>query len=160
MTQQRTARMPRHDRKKNKKPTVAYLHVKFHDNPSLKAFGISDYQKGLNTVERNILKKNKGKWKYAYLKQKDTPNVFYYYHPATGTERLDKDKYNKQAKLYSIYIVPTTAYKRKYNTQKGTSKLIKGLDQVAQHYNKDVLKILIYENGKHINTFENGKFLK
>lgn len=149
--------------KKKKKttstPPVAYLQVKFKDNENPKAFHIYNFGLGLDKIE-NYLKTVRGKWDWALLRQAKTNNIFYYYHPNTGTKRLDQKAYKKQLEFFMLYIIPTSKYKNRHGSQKGISKRVQNLDEVPAYMNKDVLRINVYQRGELINCYERGKFQK
>ena len=144
--------------KKDSKPPVAYLQIKFSNNHNPKGFRIYNFKAGLKKIER-YLKSVKGKWQWALLRQISTNNIFYYYHPKTGTERLDQKAYAKLLEYYSLYIIPTSRYKRQHGSLKGMTEKVRSLDEVGKFWNKDVLRIDIYQQGKLINRFMDGKFL-
>lgn len=139
--------------------TVAYLQVKFKDNENPKAFKITNIQAALNRVE-GLLPSWAGRWEWAVLRLYKSNIIYHYYHPNKGRRRLTKEQYYKELEVFSLYIVPTSAWKRKNNLNKGFSVTVKTLDEVPSHDNPDVLRILIYQKGEQINTYEKGKFLK
>jgi hypothetical protein len=94
------------------------------------------------------------------LREAGSNAVYHYYHPNTGIERLDKDRYKEQLTAYSLYIIHSSSYKRKMGITKGKSQRIYDLEQIHQYWDKDVLRIDIYVKGKKIKSYENGRFLK
>lgn len=158
----KTAMAKRPKIKKESKPAVAMFLVSFIDNPdNLFPMKVFNYKRCLPRLER-YLESVKGKWKYALLKEANTGTVLSYYHPKNGANPLDKEAYTKLTKKnsYSLYIIPTAAYKRKVGNHKGTTQKVSSLDKVASYYNENVLRIDVYQNGSKINSFVNGKFLK
>lgn len=147
--------------KKSSQPVIAKFLVCWNDNPDnmfpMKVFSL---KKCIPRIER-YLDSKKGLWKYCLLKDESTGTILSYYHPSNGSKALDQETYKKlnQKNSYSLYIIPTAAYKRRTGSQKGITKRVYHLDDVEQYYNKDVSKIDIYQKGKKINSF-NGKFLK
>jgi ABC-type bacteriocin/lantibiotic exporter with double-glycine peptidase domain len=116
-------------------------------------------EKDLKSVEKYLLKHVRA-WKWASLKDISTKGVYHYYHPNTGIQRLSLEAYKEQFTAYSLYIIPTSSYKRKTGTTKGKSQRIYDLEQIDQYWTKDVLRIDVYVEGKKINSYENGRFLK
>lgn len=141
--------------KKNK----AYLQIRFKNNPNPKGFKTDNLGKGLTRLEQ-YLQTVQGKWDWALLRQANTGNIIYYYHPNTGTQRLDLDGYKEQLTCYSLYIIPTLAYKKQHDNVKGISKRVYSLENIEQYWNQHVLRIDIYQDGKLVNQYERGKFLK
>jgi ABC-type bacteriocin/lantibiotic exporter with double-glycine peptidase domain len=137
---------------------IAYVHINFKDNANYKSMKIEN-EKDLKSVEKYLLKHLRA-WKWASLKDINTKAVYHYYHPTTGVERLNLETYKEQFTAYSLYIIPTSSYKRKMGIIKGKSQRIYDLDQIHQYWNKDVLRIDVYVEGKKINSYENGRFLK
>jgi len=142
-----------------KAASVAYLQVKFKDNDNPKGFKIKDFKKELNKVEQ-YLNGQKNRWSWAILREIESKAIYHYYHPNTGIERLDLDTYKEQFTAYSLYIIPTSSYKRKTGVEKGSSQHIYDLEQIHQYWTKDVLRIDVYVEGKKIKSYENGRFLK
>ena len=142
-----------------KAASVAYLQVKFKDNDNPKGFKIKDFKKELNKVEQ-YLNGQKNRWSWAILREIESNAIYHYYHPNTGIERLDLDTYKEQFTAYSLYIIPTSSYKRKTGIEKGSSQRIYDLEQIHQYWTKDVLRIDVYVEGKKIKSYENGRFLK
>lgn len=144
-------------KRKYKAPSVAYLQIKFKNNSKPNGFKISDFGKDLKKIER-YLASVEGKWSWAVLKQVKTGNIYHYYHPKTGLQRLDLKDYKKQLTSYSLYIIPTQQYKNRHGSQKGISKRVYDLNEVTKYWNKDVLRIDIYQEKKLINRYQ-GRFL-
>ena len=142
-----------------KAASVAYLQVKFKDNENPKGFKIKNFSKELNKVEQ-YLNGQKNTWSWAILREIGSNAIYHYYHPNTGIQRLDKDSYKEQFTAYSLYIIPTSSYKLKTGITKGKSQRIYDLDNIHQHWTKDVLRIDVYVDGKKINSYENGRLLK
>jgi ABC-type bacteriocin/lantibiotic exporter with double-glycine peptidase domain len=137
---------------------IAFVHINFKDNPNYKSMKIEN-EKDLKSVEKYLLKHRQA-WKWASLKDISTKAVYHYYHPDTGVDRLDLETYKKQFTAYSLYIIPTSSYKRKTGITKGSSQRIYDLDLIHQYWTKDVLRIDVYVEGKKVNSYENGRFLK
>jgi len=116
-------------------------------------------EKELKSVEKYLMKHIRA-WSYAALKQIDTNAVIHYYHPNTGVDHLNKEIYKEQFTAYSLYIIPTSSYKRKTGLTKGKSQRIYDLESIHKYWTKDVLRIDVYVEGKKINSYENGRFLK
>jgi hypothetical protein len=144
-------------KQKRVKNFVAFVHVKFKNNPNYKAMKIEN-EKDLKSVEKYLLN-NVRAWKWASLKDISTKGVYHYYHPNTGVQRLSLEAYKEQFTAYSLYIIHTSSYKRRTGKMKGDSQRIYDLDQIHQYWNKDVLRIDIYVEGKKINSYENGRLL-
>lgn len=140
---------------------VSYVHIKFKNRDNWQPMYIheSTEEKELKSIEKYLMK-HQNAWKYAALKEFGTNAVIHYYHPNMGVEHLDLERYKEQFTAYSLYIVHTSSYKRRTGKMKGDSQRIYDLDQIDKYWNKDVLRILVYVNGKKINTYENGRFLK
>lgn len=145
-------------KQKRVKSFIAYVHVNFKNNSNYKSMKIEN-EKDLKSVEKYLLKHVRA-WKWASLKDLSTKAVYHYYHPNTGIQRLDLATYKEQFTAYSLYIIPTSSYKRKTGITKGKSQRIYDLEQIHQYWNKDVLRIDVYVEGKKINSYENGRFLK
>jgi hypothetical protein len=137
---------------------VAFVHINFKDNPNYKSMKIEN-EKDLKSVEKYLLKHRQA-WKWASLKDIHTKAVYHYYHPDTGVDRLDLKTYKEQFTAYSLYIIPTSSYKRKTGITKGSSQRIYDLEQIDKYWTKDVLRIDVYVEGKKVNSYENGRFLK
>lgn len=150
--------------KKPKVEPVAFLQVKFKNRQDLKAFYINDLNESLRRIEINILFKNEGKWDWAVIRMSLSKQIYHYYHPSSGKVRLTRDQYIRkiQKDTFDIYVIPTKEWKHRTGNQKGISyKGLKDLEEVKQYFNKDVLKILVYnKDGKVINEFDGHKFLK
>lgn len=140
---------------------VSYVHIKFKNRDNWQPMYIEKgkEEKELKSIEKYLMK-HQNAWKYAALKEINTNAVIHYYHPNTGVEHLDLENYKKQFTAYSLYIIYTSSYKRRTGKMKGDSQRIYDLDQIDKYWNKDVLRILVYVNGKKIKTYENGRFLK
>ena len=101
-------------KQKRVKNFVAYVHVKFKNNPNYKAMKIEN-EKDLKSVEKYLLK-NVRAWKWASLKDISTKSVYHYYHPNTGVQRLSLEAYKEQFTAYSLSVsythltLPTTPY--------------------------------------------------
>lgn len=164
MSSSTTARNKMSKRRKTKKvsePVIAKFLVKFNNNPDnmfpMKVFNL---KKCVPRIER-WLKGTGDTWKYALLKDNEGM-ILSYYHPSNGTNPIDQETYTKLFKKesFSLYIIPSRSYKRKYDNPKPKSIRVGSLDDVAALYNKDdVLRIDIYQKGKLINSF-NGEFKK
>lgn len=139
--------------------SVAYLQVKFKNNSNPKGFKIKNFEKDLNRIE-NYLKGQKNRWSWALLREIGSNAIYHYYHPNTDIQRLDLEAYKEELTAYSLYIIPTSAYKLRTGISKGTSQRIYDLEQIHNYWNKDVLRIDIYVEGKKINSYEKGLFLK
>jgi hypothetical protein len=142
-----------------KAASVAYLQVKFKDNDNQKGFKIKNFDKELNKVEQ-YLDGQKNRWSWAMLREVGSNAIYHYYHPNTGIDRLDLDTYKEQFTAYSLYIIPTSSYKRKTGITKGSSQRIYDLEQIDKYWTKDVLRIDVYVEGKKVNSYENGRLLK
>ncbi|WMX17101.1 hypothetical protein [Aureispira sp. CCB-E] len=136
---------------------IAYVHIRWKNQTNNKAMKIEN-EKQLKSVEKYLVK-YRHSWKWASLKTLHTNKVIHYYHPKTGVERLDLKTYKAQFTAYSLYIIPTSSYKRKTGIEKGISQRIYDLEQIHQYWTKDVLRIDVYLEGKKINSYENGRFL-
>lgn len=139
---------------------VAYVHIKFKNRDNWQPMYIheSTEEKELKSIEKYLMK-HQNAWKYAALKEFGTNAVIHYYHPNTGVEHLNLESYKEQFTDYSLYIIYTSSYKRKTGKTKGDSQRIYDLDQIHKYWNKDVLRIDIYVEGKKINSYENGRLL-
>lgn len=143
-------------RKKVKLQSVAYLKVKWKDNPEPKAFKMSDLQKSLVRVEREILTKNNNRWSWAILYTRNN-EIIHYYHPTSGTAAISKDEYSnklKKSRTLSGYIIYNTAWRRK-NPNKKSARTVRLNDpkEVTEFFNEDVLRIDIYQDGKKIDSY-------
>ncbi|MGH1339272.1 MAG: hypothetical protein ACRBFS_24350 [Aureispira sp.] len=144
--------------------TNPYLQIHWKNrDPSI--YGLKDGEKELKRLER-FLDKKMGYWKFACVINPALPranNIEHYYHDSQGPrQRLNKETYTalvKKEKI-SIYIIPTAAEKRRKNSNRGISKKVNNLDEVADHYNTRVELIYVYDaTGAISHLYRNGKLL-
>jgi hypothetical protein len=146
--------------KKVSEPVIAKFLVKFNNNPNMFTMKVFNLNKCVPRIER-WLKGTGDTWKYALLKDQ-AGMILSYYHPSNGTNAIDKETYTKLFKKesFTLYIIPSKAYKRANDNPKPVSKRVYSLDDVSAFYKKeDVLRIDVYQKGKVINSF-NGQFKK
>jgi ABC-type bacteriocin/lantibiotic exporter with double-glycine peptidase domain len=153
-----TASIKTKPKAKVQKNYIGYVHILFKNRTNYQPMKYEN-EKQLKSIEKYLMK-HIHSWKWATLREIGTNAILAYYHPSTGVEHLDLETYKKQFTAYSLYIIPTSAYKRKTGIMKGKSQRIYDLDQIHQYWTKDVLRIDVYVEGKQINSYENGRFLK
>ena len=140
------------------KKYLGYVHILFKDRTNYQTMKFEN-EKQLKSIEK-YLTKHRHSWKWATLREIGSNTILAYYHPKTGVERLNLKSYKAQFTAYSLYIIPTSSYKRRTGIEKGISQRIYDLEQIHQYWTKDVLRIDVYVEGKKINSYENGRFLK
>ena len=149
---------------KLKVDSLSYLLLKTSSNPTpLKRYSL-DYRTpqnpdlGVNRLERVFLKGKGFEWAVLYDNRNN--KIQAYYHPKKQDEQLDKEEFLKllgKVKL-KLYIIYSAAYKLKTGRKKGLTMPIEQLDEIPQYWNKDVERIMVYQNGKHTQNFIKGQF--
>jgi hypothetical protein len=144
--------------------SLTYLAVKYpNQTDAYKRYSMdhktpNNPQRGVSRLERVFLQQKNFEW--AVLYDNKTRKIIAYYHPTTGTEQLDKEKYYKALGKASIklYLIYNSAYKLRTGRTKGLSMPIESLEDVAQYWNQDIERIMVYQNGKHTHNFIKGQF--
>lgn len=133
------------------------LIVKYKNNNNTNPFkNRGDQEARLKKFEQ-MLDKNVGLWEYALFYRNG--QLLHYYHPATGTERLSKQQYLEQLHKSNVnlYIVFKISYRLATGSDQGKTIPNSSIDQMPHYYNKNVLKIIAYQNNKPIATYQAGK---
>lgn len=146
--------------------SLSYLMVKYPTNQqpfkrySMDSKTRNDAQLGIDRLERVFLRGKNYEW--AVLYDNKTKKVQHYYHPTRNTQQLDKQDYFKALGKASLklYIIYNAAYKLRTGRTKGLSMPLKDLSEVAQYWNADIERIMIYKNGQHTQNFIKGQFFK
>jgi hypothetical protein len=154
------------DKFKLGRDSLTYLAVKYpNQKDAFKRYSMdhktpNNPQRGVSRLERVFLQQKHFEW--AVLYDNKTGKIIAYYHPTTGTEQLDKETYYKALGKASLklYLIYNSAYKRRTGRTKGLSMPIESLKDVAQYWNQDVERIMVYQNGKHTQNFIKGQFFK
>ena len=146
--------------------SLTYLAIKYpHQKDAFKRYSMdhktpNNPQRGINRLERVFLQQKPFEW--AVLYDNKTGKILAYYHPTTGTEQLDKTRYYKALGRSSLklYLIYTAAYRRRTGRTKGLSISIDSIEEVAQYWNQDVERIMVYQNGQHTHNFIKGQFFR
>lgn len=154
------------DKFKLGRDSLTYLAVKYpNQKDAFKRYSMDhktpqNPQRGVSRLERVFLQQKHFEW--AVLYDNKTGKILAYYHPTTGTEQLDKETYYKALGRTSVklYLIYTSAYKRRTGRTKGLSVPIESLKDVPQYWNQDIERIMVYQNGKHTQNFIKGQFFK
>ena len=115
---------------------------------------------GVNRLERVFLKGKVFEWAVLYDNRNN--KIQAYYHPKKQEQQLSKEDFQAllgKVKL-KLYIIYNAAYKLKTGRKKGLSMPIEQLEEIPQYWNKDVERIMVYQNGKHTQNFIKGQFFK
>jgi hypothetical protein len=135
------------------------LKIKFYNNQDqIPLRGAKTFDGSIHNFEKN-LNKNIGAWEYAIVYQDG--QIVHYYHESTGVVPIDKKMYIEQLKetRINLYIVPTQEYKNRTGQQRLPPVYGAKIEDMPNHYNDDVLKVIAYLNNKAIKTYQDGKFL-
>jgi hypothetical protein len=151
---------------KIKRDSLSYLLVKTPGNPTpIKRYSL-DYRTpqnpalGVNRLERVFIKGKGFEWAVLYDNRNN--KIQAYYHPKKQDQQLNKEEFQVllgKVKL-KLYIIYNAAYKLKTGRTKGLSMPIEELNEIPQYWNKDVERIMVYQNGKHTQNFIKGQFFK
>lgn len=107
-----------------------------------------------------------GRWAFAYVVPAGGSTLkLWYYHPNESTNgipnRLDRGRYTKAmadngqlAGNYFLWLIPTTTYKDRTGQQRLPTTTVNSIDDVSQHFNKNVLRIDVYQNKVKVGEYD------
>lgn len=156
------------------KHSLTYLKIRFKDGKWCPPFysidldrttqGNLNQERGIHKLEQRVLKKYLSSFDFAILYNKSNNEILHYYHHSKGIQQLDKAEYAKlvagdSKTLFNLYLVPGRSLRTSGNI-KGQSIFGVAKEDVAQYWNVDLAKILLYRGKKLVYEFVNGVFKK
>lgn len=152
-----------HIQEKKKGPKGPYyIMVKFKNNPKATKF----FVKSTHPQKMELyLKNHLHLWENAHLADSITGEIHHYYHPdqyqmAADQHRLTKEQYSRfyVAQQYCLCIIPTTKYKRQTNDYSFKGAIVNSLEEVANYWNKNVLRIDVRIGKQLVNSYDENGF--